>query len=382
MKFRSQGMANSMQQRRILYIITTPEDKILHHIIWNQQEHPSALFAIVATNPVVDQWLQQKNVESSLVHGNIPFSPERLENFLRVMEAPFFRNFIIPDSRFAFIENIPIDRLLQFFHHESREKEREVMGTVDFDELVCSLDMNVPLIHFLLRKAIKRSLPTTAIQCNEIRRFEMLDMSLQFSKYLVDMDEDRDFLVRELGVEADKIEVIGKTLFDSLENVKDQILRVSQSMAKELQLNNHSHGIFLAYDRRHNWEIRRLLRIMNRLESEDPGRLVLHIYCENDADTDEFQTLFQDEADRITCQVLKGKIDTTVLNHCFPVYLGFRWNRNLEIAGRISRHVILFDPYDFNCTSRMGIDETIYKIAQNDDALYDLLQKLPVEVNK
>ena len=153
-------------------------------------------------------------------------------------------------------------------------------------------------------------------------------------------------------------------------------------MAEEQQLYTHSRGIFLVYERRHNWEIRRLLRIMKNLESEDPGRLVLYIYCEDDADADEFQTLFQDEANRITYQALKGKIDITVLNHCFPVYLGFRWNRNLEIAGRISSHVILFDPYDFNCTSHMGIDETIYKIAQNDDALYDLLQKLPVEVTK
>jgi hypothetical protein len=371
-----------MPQRRILYIITTPEDKILHHIIWNQQEHPSALFAIVATNPMTDQWLQQKNVECSLVHGNLPFSPDRLENFLHVMEAPFFQDFTIPNSRFAFVENIPIDRLLQFFHRESREKEREVLEPVDFDELICSLDMDSPIVHFLLRKAIKRGLPTTAIQCNEIRRFEMLDMSLRFSKYVVDMEDDRDFLVRELGVEIDKIEVIGKTLFDSLENVKDQILRVSNSMAEEHKINNHGRGVFLVYDRRHNWEIRRLLRIMNQMESEDPERLMLYIYCEDDADTDEFQTLFQNETNRINYQILKGKVDITVLNHCFPVYLGFRWNRNLEIAGKISGHVILFDPFDFNCTSRMGIDETIYKIVRNDDALYEFLQKLPVEVSK
>ena len=82
-------MAN--QPPHILYIITTTEDKILHHILWNQQQHPSALFAVVAMNPTVDKWLQEQKVECSLVHGSEQFTLNRLEAFLRIMEGPIFQ---------------------------------------------------------------------------------------------------------------------------------------------------------------------------------------------------------------------------------------------------------------------------------------------------
>ena len=371
-----------MRPRHILYIITTPEDKIFHHIAWNQQQHPTALFAIVAMNPVVDQWLQQKKVDCSLVQGDSPFLPHRLEIFHQIIQGPFFRDFAIPGSGFSFWENVPVDRLLQFFQMESRQQEQEILRKVEFDEMVCSLDLHHPTISFMVRIARKKGIPTTAIQCGEIRIPEMLDLTMIFSHFIVDLDEDKDFLIKELGVEAHRIEVAGKPLFDAISGLKEQVNKVSSHIARELNLVDSDRGILLSYDRRHNWEIRRFLRVINELEHTEPGQRILFVHCANDTDAKEFQVLFQEELVELRYELLPHDTDITIVNHCFAIWLGFRWNRDLEIAARLGQRILLFDPYDFNCTSRMGIDEVVWKIARNDDELGEVLQKLSVEMVK
>jgi len=377
----------------ILYIITIPEDKILHHLLWNQQKHPAALFAIVAMNPAVDAWLRKQKVECSLIHGDLPHSSGRLEEFHNVMQAPIFRDLKIiasqppydspPDTsgdrEFRFVENIPIDRLLQFFEVESRREEQNILCDVDFDELVCSLDMHHPIIHFLLRKSVQKGIPSTAIQCTDIRTREMLDVPLPFSHFVVDLEEDHDFLVREKGVESAAIEVVGKTLFNAFDDMRDEVRYTSAKVAKQLQITDNDQGIFLLYLRRHNWEIRRFLRVLGSANESDHGRLILFLHCENPIDTEEFLTLFKEELDHINWRLAPADSDVTILNHCFPIWLAFRWNRDLEIASRLGQKVLIYDPFDFNCTSRMGIDNSAWKIIRNDDDLCVLLQNLPLE---
>jgi hypothetical protein len=371
-----------MKTPHILYVITTPEDKIFHHIAWNQQQHPTALFAIVAMNPIVDQWLRQKKVDCSLVQGDLPYSSQRLEIFHHIMQGPFFQNLTMPGSTFSFWENIPVDRLLQFFQLESRQKEQEILGNVELDEMVCTFDLHHPVIPFLVKKASKKNIPITAIQCGEIRIPEMLDISLTFSHYIVDLDEDRDFLIRELGVEGDSIEVAGKPLFDAIGSLKGQMSKVSNHIARDLNLTHHDRGIFLMYDCRHNWEIRRFLRIIKELNHAEPNLIMLYVYCTNSADVQEFQILFREEIVELPYQLLPSDTDITIVNHCFPIWLSFRWNRDLEIAARLGQRVLLFDPFDFNCTSRMGIDDIVWKIARTDDDLREVLQKMPLELVK
>ena len=371
-----------MQPPHILYIITSPEDKILHHILWNQQQRPKALFAVVAMNPTVDQWLQQQKVECSLIHGDLPYSPQRLEEFHQVMQGSLFQDFTIPGSDFAFAQNIPVDRLLQFFEYESRHKEQEVLDGVKFDEMVCSLDMHHPIIHFLAKKCIKLGILTTAIQCSDIRTREMLDVSLLFNRYILDLDEDKNFLVRELGIDADKIEVVGKSLYDAFVDMKDQVRKASKNIAAELHLTDHDRGVFMPYIRRHNWEIRRFLRVLIDIEHENPDKITLFVHYESDADREEFQVLFDEELSQIKWHQLPGQSDITILNHCFPFWLAFRWNRDLEIASRLGQKVIIFDPFDFNCTSRIGIDDMAWSIVRQDNDLRDILYNLPLETVK
>jgi hypothetical protein len=385
-----------MQPRRILYVITTPEDKILHHILWNQQQHPSALFAIVAMNPTVDQWLRQKKVECSLIHGDQPYSPGRLEEFYHVMQDSIFRNMRIAASHLPlssppgtggeenlrFVENIPIDRLLQFFEFESRQREREILNDVDFDELICSLDMHHPIIHSLLRRCIQLGIPTTAVQCSEIRTREMLDVALPFTRYVVDLEEDHDFLVREMGIKSEQIEMIGKTLYAVFDDMKDGIRNTSKKIANQLQLADNDRGIFLLYRRRHNWEIRRFLKVLQQVNESDPGRIILFVYCEDHDDTHEFLTLFNDALNSVYWRLAPNESDVTILNHCFPIWLAFRWNRDLEIASRLGQNVLIFDPFDYNCTHRLGVDNMAWKVVRQDDELAELLQSLPMEAMK
>jgi hypothetical protein len=371
-----------MKPRHIIYIITTPEDKIYHHIAWNQQQNPAALFAIVAMNPIVNQWLQQKSVECSLVQGDTAYSPQRLEIFHQIMQGPFFQNLTIPNNQFSFWENVPVDRLLQFFQWESRHKEQEVLGKVEFDEMVCSLDLHHPIIPFLVKIAVKKGIPTTAIQCGEIRIPEMLDVKMAFMNYIVDLDEDKDFLVKQLGVEPTRIEVAGKPLFDAIGGLKEHVNKVSSHIARELNILNSERGILLSYDRRHNWEIRRFLRVLKEIERTEPGQRILFVHCVNDTDSKEFQVLFQEELVELRFELLPHDTDITIVNHCFMTWLGFRWNRDMEIAARLGQRILLFDPFDFNCTSRMGIDDVVWKIARNDNELGETLQKLSLEMVK
>jgi len=364
---------------RILYIITMPEDKIVHHLLWNQQKHPAALFAIVAMNPNVDAWLRKQKVECSLIHGDLPHSSGRLEEFHNVIQSRIFRDLRIPGSDYSFAENVPIDRLLQFFEVESRRQEQQILNDINFDELVCSLDMHHPIIHFLLRKCAQKGIPTTAIQCTDIRTREMLDVPLPFDHFVVDLEEDHDFLVREKGIASTAIEVVGKTLFNAFDDMRDEVRYASAKLAKELQITDNDRGIFLLYTRRHNWEIRRFLRILGNVNPSDHGGLVLFVHCENAGDTEEFLTLFKEELDRIHWRLAPTDSDITVLNHCFPIWLAFRWNRDLEIASRLGQKVLIYDPFDFNCTSRMGIDNAAWKIIRNDEDLCALLQDLPLE---